>query len=151
MCCETSPPEHVTHQPASKTEWWAFIKCRETQPKHNTKSTAPRSSQQCFLTVPRGNAVERACRIKYQREARSLCSIERTLANENKMLRRNAEMKTWGRRCNVSVLSYWTNSPADRREGEGSIATQFPYSVLHYLCLEPEKQKMFQASKFCFF
>lgn len=52
----------------------------------------------------------------------------------------------------VSVLHYRTSSPADRREGEGSNATQFPYSVLlHYLCLKPENQKMFQASTFCFF
>lgn len=43
----------------------------------------------------------------------------------------------------VSVLGYRTNSPADRREGEGSNATQFPYSVLlHHLCLEPEKQNV---------
>lgn len=143
------------HQPASETEWGAFIKCGETQLKHKVKSTAPRSSQQCFLTVPRGNAVERACHIKYQRETRSLCS---NVKNAGKW-KQNAATKTrkWKHGEDVgalSVLSYRTNSPADRREGEGSNATQFPYSVLlHYRCLKPEKQKMFQESTFffCFF
>lgn len=53
---------------------WHLSNVEEMQPKHRVKSTAPRSSQQCFLMVPRGKAVERACHIKYNWETRSFSS-----------------------------------------------------------------------------
>lgn len=114
------------------------------KPKHKAKSTAPRSSQQCFLMVPWGNAVERACHIKYQRETRSLCSNVKNAGNENKMLRRNAEMKTRGRRWR-RVCTQLSNKLSCWQEGRRG----FKCNSISIFC--SEKQKMFQASALCFF